>query len=424
MMSPDSLRASRVRPSGSARLNLARARYPGSCVNFTSGLTRCCAWVCMCLAVLQIGCSEQQSVRRYRIPKPPHRMLAAISIQGSDAWFFKVTGDRQELASSKDDFEAFLKSVKLPGSAGSTAGSAKPTWALPSGWKEAATSAGERVATIEIPGKEKPFELTVTRLPVPQRSVDTYTKDNINRWRTQLRLGPITPDAWQKETRELLDATGNKLTVVDFVGTLAPPRQRPGGSAMGGMAGMGRPGAGDMAGNPAGDGPPDRDLPPGGEAGGGRGRGAGGPPDGVAAADLPFTFSAPSEWQSAPVGPFAKLTYRVSQDGQAGEITVSSLSAAANDLLANVNRWRGQIQLAPLTPADLASQVRSIELGSVQGSYMELNGAETSGQSILGAIAVHGDAAWFFKFKGPASLVAKERERFEMFMKSVRFKSL
>jgi len=349
-------------------------------------------------------------------------MLAAISIQGPNAWFFKVTGDRQELAARKDEFEAFLKSVRLPGAPAGPTGSeaanpatsgGKPTWKLPEGWKESTTATGERIATIEIPGKEKPFELTITRLPVPQRSVVEYTRDNVNRWRTQLRLGPLTPGAWDKETRELLDATGNKLTMVDFVGTLAPPRQRPAGmGGMGGMAGMGPPGMGGES----------DDTSPRGNAG--SAAGPGGSAGGNASADLPFTFSAPAEWQSAPVGPFAKLTYRIVQDGQAGEITVSSLSAAANDLLSNVNRWRGQVQLAPLTPAELATQVTTLELGSAQGSYVNLDGSGTSGQSILGAIAVHGDSAWFFKFKGPAPLVTRERERFESFMKSVRFKPL
>ena len=374
------------------------------------------------LACLFVGCSKPESVRKYRIPKPPHRMLAAISIQGPNAWFFKVTGDRQELAARKDEFEAFLKSVRLPGTPAGPTGSeaanpatsgGKPTWKLPEGWKESTTAAGERIATIEIPGKEKPFELTITRLPVPQRSVVEYTRDNVNRWRTQLRLGPLTPSAWDKETRELLDATGNKLTMVDFVGTLAPPRQRPAGmGGMGGMAGMGPPGMGGESDDTSPSGNAGSAASPGGTAGGN------------ASADLPFTFAAPPEWQSAPVGPFAKLTYRIVQDGQAGEITVSSLSAAANDLLSNVNRWRGQVQLAPLTPAELATQVTTLELGSAQGSYVNLDGSGTSGQSILGAIAVHGDSAWFFKFKGPAPLVTRERERFESFMKSVRFKPL
>lgn len=401
----------------------------------TRRLSRVFAWAGLLLACIQLGCAEPESVRRYRIPKPPHRMLAAISIQGPNAWFFKVTGDRQELAARKDEFEAFLKSVRLPGASEAgpaspdtgkpnsakpdTAGG-KPTWKLPDGWKEAATATGERVATIEIPGKEKPFELTVTRLPVPQRSVAGYTRDNVNRWRTQLRLGPLTEASWDKETRELLDAAGNKLTVVDLVGTMAPPRQRPAGmgmGGMGGMAGMGPPGM---------DGEADDSMP----SGAGRpnaGRPSGASSDsagGSESADLPFSFAAPAEWQSAPVGPFAKLTYRIVQDGQAGEITISSLSAAANDLLSNVNRWRGQVQLPPLTSADLATQVRSLELGAAQGSYVELDGGATSGQSILGAIAVHGDSAWFFKFKGPAPLVARERERFETFMKSVRFKPL
>jgi hypothetical protein len=94
-------------------------------------------------------------------------------------------------------------------------------------------------------------------------------------------------------------------------------------------------------------------------------------------------------------------------------------------LLPNVNRWRGQIGLPPVTAAELEEQVSQIDLGGVTGQYVRLYPAEDaeSGQAILAVIAIAGDRAWFFKLMGDAELARREQSRFEDFVRSVQFVS-
>lgn len=346
----------------------------------------CCAGL---LLLVGAGCSKPEPIRRYTVDKPPHRMLAAMLPQGKEAWFVKVSGPRADVARHRDAFEAFLKTVQVE------AGAAKPSWKLPEGWKEG-TGTGERVATIEVPGGEKSLELTVTKLPIPERKLDDYKLENVNRWRQQIRLGPLTSSQFKNETREVASAGDEKWTVVDLVGTMSPPRR-----GMAGMGGMGRMGMG-----PGGMGP--------------GGMGALGGEEEAVAGPPPFDHRQPEGWKLGPPKPLRKLTYLVSHEGQAGEVTVISLPASVNDLLSNVNRWREQVKLPAVDEADLAKLVQPVSLGDTPGSYVELKGA--GGDSILGVMAVRGDEAWFFKFKGPSPLIEREKVRFDEFVKSVRFK--
>ena len=136
----------------------------------------------------------------------------------------------------------------------------------------------------------------------------------------------------------------------------------------------------------------------------------------------PFVFEAPSSWKPGGKRPFVRLAFRIESNDGNGEVTVSSLVAASNDLLSNVNRWRGQLKLPELTADELAKAVQPISLGGVDGAYVELVGEGPGRETILGVMAVHGEDAWFFKFKGPGKLAEQEKAQFEAFVKSVRFK--
>jgi hypothetical protein len=98
------------------------------------------------------------------------------------------------------------------------------------------------------------------------------------------------------------------------------------------------------------------------------------------------------------------------------EVTVTNLPASG--ALENVNRWRGQIGLGPLTAEQYAQSKQSIEFAGVPADYLQIDGAQ---ESILGVIARRGNMTWFAKLQGSTELARRERGRFEDFVRSVRF---
>ena len=356
------------------------------------------------------GCGKEASVRKYSVPKPPHRMLGAMALNGGQAWFFKVSGEREKVDRELSKFEGFLKSVKF-----GEGKAAAPEWTLPEGWKQLPGNE-QRHATIKLGGGDDALELSVTKLPAPPGDPEGYKLSNINRWRQQLRLGPLMKDELEGASQVLKSDAGQEITLVNYVGTMAAPR-RDGGPMMGmagmggmggGMGGMGANPHGDLAGGPGGAGFPSA----------GAGPGAGEPEE------LPFDFQAPKEWKSLPPTAFRRLSFRAGESDAPVEITVSNLLASANDVLANINRWRGQVGLPEISAADLKANSKAIDVGGVGGTFVELvgTGDEETRKAILGTIVVRDDQMWFFKLTGPAKAATAEQAAFEQFVKSIKFK--
>ena len=92
-------------------------------------------------------------------------------------------------------------------------------------------------------------------------------------------------------------------------------------------------------------------------------------------------------------------------------------------LLLNVNRWRGQVKLGELTPAQV-SALPDVVIGTTKGKLIDITGpdAPPSMNRILGAVLLREHDALFFKMRGPAELVGKQLPEFESFLKSIKFR--
>jgi hypothetical protein len=343
--------------------------------------------ICWTCAVVLSGCKDEE-IRRYSVEKPQQldgptldkptdRLLGAIIPRGEQTWFFKVIGRADDLDSEIETFRAFVRSVRF-----AEGQSTEPTWKLPEGWRQDPPS-GMRFATLQFGPEEKSLELTVIALPTAQDNESAYILSNINRWRGQLGLPPISQQQSLKQT-ESIEMDGATATIVSIAGH----------SKEGGMA---RP---HFAASPAVEPQP-------------------------AAQSPPLTFDKPEVWIEGKVGGMRKAAFTVTDDEQTVEITVIDLAEAAGDRLSNINRWRGQVQLDQITQEQLDRQIKKIQVGDNAADYVELVGPEDSQpqQTILGVIAIHSGRAWFIKLKGDARLAENEKQRFESFVKSVTFPS-
>jgi hypothetical protein len=134
-------------------------------------------------------------------------------------------------------------------------------------------------------------------------------------------------------------------------------------------------------------------------------------------ADEPqLEFKKPEGWTEAPPKAFSLATFVAGERDKRVEITVSS---AGGDLLANVNRWRGQVALPPWNKDDLAKGAAKIETLGASGDYVQLVGPK---ETILGVAAVVGGNQYFVKLKGSADLAQAEKANFESFVKSLQLK--
>lgn len=343
---------------------------------------------CVCLGLMGLsltlsGCKKPDEIQTYTVPhrEPPQlivqRMLGAIIPNDKEAWFFKLQGEDEAVTKLLPDFLTFTKSVEIK--------AGKVTWKAPESWKERA--GGEfRITTFLVPqGDAKPLELAITRLDASEGVNDKYLQANLSRWRGQLGLDPIEPaDIPQITTK--VKFQGGEAWVCNFAGMPAPG------------ASMAAPFAPPVPSDHPPLTPSDNDSPP-------------------AIGSDGFQFETPKGWSAGKVSSMRKASLAVVEGDTAADISVFAFPADANDLLSNVNRWRGQVGLKETSADELQKTAKKIEVSGHTGEYVELMGEK---DTILGVMVKKGDSAWFFKLQGPTTLAVREKTKFEEFVKSSR----
>ena len=326
------------------------------------------------------GCRPRDEIRHYTVPKQseidrlagsdnqatgPQRMLAAIVLQPSQGWFFKLMGGEETVDQRTEEFNRFLKSVHFQDDA--------PQWSLPAGWREEPGNEF-RYVTLKIDGT--PLEVSVSTLPRGETDDKEYVLNNVNRWRGQVGLSSIGLNELERETKQI-ELDGVTATIVDLVGeakgdSMSPP----------------------FASGRAGPSPP---------------------PDASAGATR-LRYQVPQGWHEEPASGMRKASFRIATGGESAEVYIIDLDASVADLLPNVNRWREQIKLEPTTQREIDEHVQPIAVGDHEGQYLEMLGDEKATIAVIVKVA---GRAWFIKLTGAKSLVEQERENFKGFVHSL-----
>ncbi len=135
-----------------------------------------------------------------------------------------------------------------------------------------------------------------------------------------------------------------------------------------------------------------------------------------------LAWTAPASWQSRAGSAMRKGTYIITgADGATAELAITAFPGDVGGDLANVNRWRNQLQLPPIGPAELTLALERFEANGLQIAVAEM--VATSGnppQRVLGGIVPYAGSTWFFKLTGPDALVASVKSEFLAFLRTVK----
>ena len=100
--------------------------------------------------------------------------------------------------------------------------------------------------------------------------------------------------------------------------------------------------------------------------------------------------------------------------------------ASAGDgggLLPNVNRWRKQLGLEPVTAADLA-KLDTLETPSGKAAVVEISGTDMRSQQpaqLVGVVLPVNGQTWFYKLAGDAAVVAQQKAALLKFVQSAKY---
>ena len=135
-------------------------------------------------------------------------------------------------------------------------------------------------------------------------------------------------------------------------------------------------------------------------------------------------WDVPAGWQEGPLTQFLVAKYVITGAGDAkAEVNVSPLDRDRADLTSNVNRWRGQLGLAPTT-SDEVAKLATIDASGARGSVVELSGTDMRSNkqaSLVGVMLPLGSQTWFYKLMGDPEIVAQQKDVLIKFVQSAKY---
>ncbi|HZP60158.1 MAG TPA: hypothetical protein VFB27_07510 [Opitutaceae bacterium] len=348
------------------------------------------------------------------------------------------------------------KEAALPPPAGlATAAPGAPAahWKTPAGWQERAPD-GVRKGSFLVGGANgASADMSVTVFPGDVGG----DLANVNRWRGQLGLGPID-NAALAQTVQTVDAPAGKFSLVDLGGkdasgggnkrllgawlkqadrtwffklvgddALVAAQRDTFMAFLQSVAFDATPaGAPVLAGQPQVQSTNDLPKNPGAPfapfAGGTMPADAGTAAPDAAASAPTLTWTAPAGWQAKSPGQMRLGSFDVPGAGGAvADVSVIAFPGEAGGIAANINRWRGQLGLAPLAENDLAGATTTLDANGLHFIVVDLAGQSGGTPArMLAAIASFGGQTYFFKMLGPDAVVAGQKQSFLDFLKTVK----
>lgn len=135
-------------------------------------------------------------------------------------------------------------------------------------------------------------------------------------------------------------------------------------------------------------------------------------------------WDAPSSWQEKPASPMVLKSFSAGDAEHEAKISITMFPGDVGGPLANVNRWRQQLSLEPITTAELSKATTSIDVLGGKATLIELSG--TDGKTgkparMIAAMVPRKDRTWFYKMMGDPDTVSAQKDAFEKFVQTVRY---
>ena len=308
-------------------------------------------------------------------------------------------------------------------------------WSPPSGWEEQPLS-GFRKGSFLVRGADgKTADVSVISFPETAGGLLA----NVNRWRDQLKLAPISNEA---EAATPMTLSGGEMFFVDLVSDQPLQAEDSKTRILGGIFPLkGATWFFKMLG-------PDALVESQREAfqqflqsvhvaegaagpaavttnTGGGNTNAPTPPPIEAAQGAPLRYTVPPGWQEKPLTPMRLASFKAtSPDGKETDVSVVALPGIAGGDLANVNRWRGQLKLAPIDEDTLAKSAEHVRANGHDFLVVDLVSegpidVAQGKQRILAAILDENGRSWFIKMTGEDAAVTAQKSAFIGFLRAL-----
>jgi len=135
-----------------------------------------------------------------------------------------------------------------------------------------------------------------------------------------------------------------------------------------------------------------------------------------------LTWTAPATWTVKPLGQMRKGSFSLpGAGGSEADLSIIAFPGDAGGIAENLNRWRGQVKLDPLSPTELASSAHTLANAGLRFTVVDYVGTTANGPTrLLGAVLPLEKETYFIKLMGPEPVVTQHKEAFMEFLKTIK----
>jgi len=343
-----------------------------------------------------------------RIPLPERRILGAIIPDGGDVYFVKATDRASQLTEAEVSFRSLVEQFAIDATSGAPKLELPPQWTLKIlDNANAGIGLAEMIAEFNFQASAGSIRFTVSKYSRPSdpSAWEEYLLSQINRWRGQLEMPPITTPELKKELptipREgsaipaiLFDArvSGANSTSPNPSSSVAPP--------VASTAPLSKPTS-----EPA----------------------ASTPPPSVSPSALKLVYEKPEHWELQPPRLYREATFKFTKDAKEAEVTIAT---AIDSPMQNAGMWIGQLMQSndPAVIEPLATkavdEAETLQVGARTGKLYTIQASDQPDARSLMVVALPLDAtgrSMFIKLNCELRTMEQEKATFLGFVDSLRW---
>ena len=136
-------------------------------------------------------------------------------------------------------------------------------------------------------------------------------------------------------------------------------------------------------------------------------------------------WQVPAGWKEVDAGGFLVAKFQLDGPNNAQAfVNVSTSGGDGGGLAMNINRWRGQLGLAPWGEAELNQQLQSVDVSGGKARLIEMQGTDVKSKKparLFGAVVPQEKQTWFYKLMGDENIVEREKSAFTKFLQTAKY---
>lgn len=133
-----------------------------------------------------------------------------------------------------------------------------------------------------------------------------------------------------------------------------------------------------------------------------------------------ISWQLPSDWKQVRAAGMRYMTITAPDNI---EIAVFSFPDDVGGLLANVNRWRGQIGLEPITEEQLPECTSVLKFENGEGTLVDISNPQRNSARVMAAVLQGGEATWVIRMTGTSEPLEKLKPAFVDFIRTVKIEA-